>query len=122
LTYVLYMCVCLYTYVYDMKTIDQILNEQARLMAKDIEDQLLMTKMGWHKLELSQGTVYDALYLTVHPDNGSHWNEMMQWMIDSFGPTAQDGVWTANQRWYANNARFWFRDSRDLTLFILRWS
>jgi hypothetical protein len=94
----------------------------AKQMAKDIDDQVLMDSMGWHKLVLSEGTVYGARYLTVHPNNGYHWNEMMQWMIDTFGPTAHNGVWTPSMRWYANNAKFWFRNERDRTLFILRWS
>ena len=99
-----------------------VINKAARQMAKAIDDELLMTTMGWHTLELSEGTVYGAKYLTVHPNNGWHWNEMMEWMIATFGPTAHDGVWTPNMRWYANNAKFWFRNEKDLTMFILRWS
>jgi hypothetical protein len=103
---------------------DQILNNLAKQMAKDIDTELLMTTMGWHecKLEISEGTVYGSRYLTVHPENGWHWNEMMDWMVKTFGPTAHDGVWTPNQRWYANNSKFWFRNEADRTLFILRWS
>jgi hypothetical protein len=103
--------------------IEQImLNKAAMQMAKAIDDELLMTTMSWHKLELSEGTVYGARYLTVHPGNGWHWNEMMEWMVSTFGPTAHDGVWTPNMRWYANNAKFWFRNEKDRTMFILRWS
>jgi hypothetical protein len=105
-----------------MNPIDEILNKVARQMAKDIDDELLMTTMGWHNLELKEGRVYGARYLTVHPSNGWHWNEMMEWMVATFGPTAHDGVWTPNMRWYANNAKFWFRNEKDLTLFLLRWS
>ena len=105
-----------------MNPIDEILNKAARQMAKDIDDELLMTTMGWHNLELKEGRIYGARYLTVHPSNGWHWNEMMEWMITTFGPTAHDGVWTPNMRWYANNAKFWFRNEKDLTLFLLRWS
>jgi hypothetical protein len=103
---------------------DQILNNLAKQMAKDIDTELLMTTMGWHecKLELCEGTVYGSRYLTVHPENGWHWNEMMDWMVKTFGPTAHDGVWTPNQRWYANNSKFWFRNEADRTMFILRWS
>jgi hypothetical protein len=46
----------------------------------------------------------------------------MEWMVNSFGPTHKDGVWTPNQRWYANNAKFWFRDAKDRDWFVLRWS
>lgn len=107
-----------------MKTddINRIIDKMAAQMSKDIDDQILMKALGWHELEINEGRVYGTRYLTVHPDNGRHWNEMMAWMIDNFGPSAQDGVWTPNMRWYANNAKFWFREEKDLTLFILRWS
>lgn len=103
---------------------DDIINEAARQMAKDIDTEVLMSVLGWHeyKLELDEGRVYGARYLTVHPSNGSAWNEMMSWMIDQFGPSAVDGVWTPNMRWYANNAKFWFRNQKDRDWFVLRWS
>jgi hypothetical protein len=102
--------------------LDEILEEVVRQMAEDIDNEILMSMMGWHKLELSEGRVYGAKYLTVHPSNGWHWNEMMAWMVETFGPTAHDGVWTPGMRWYANNAKFWFRNEKDRTMFILRWS
>lgn len=108
-----------------MKTLhDDMLDRMGRAMAHDIDTDVLMNAMGWHgyELKLSTGTVYGNRYTTVHPTNSDHWNEMMQWMLDHFGPSSDDGVWTPNMRWYANNAKFWFRDPRDLTLFLLRWS
>lgn len=103
---------------------DNIINEAARQMAKDIDTEVLMSALGWHEyeLELDEGRVYGARYLTVHPSNGSAWNEMMAWMVETFGPTAHDGVWTPNMRWYANNAKFWFRNQKDRDWFVLRWS
>jgi hypothetical protein len=101
---------------------DNIINRAAKQMAKDIDTEVLMSAMDWKPVELSEGRVYGARYLTVHPNNGWHWNEMMAWMIDTFGPSAKDGVWTPNMRWYANNAKFWFRNEKDRTMFILRWS
>ena len=73
--------------------------------------------------------VSGARYWTVHPviepvydQNPEIWRKMMTWMIETFGPTPDDGVWTPGARWYANNAKFWFRYEADLTLFMLRWS
>ena len=100
----------------------RILVEASRRLAKDIDTEVLMTAMDWKPFVLSEGRVYGARYLTVHPGNGWHWNEMMDWMIQTFGPTAHDGVWTPNMRWYANNSKFWFRNEADLTMFILKWS
>ena len=101
---------------------DDLINQAARQLAKDIDTEVLMNAMGWHKLELSEGCVYGARYLTVHPTNGTRWDDMTVWMVKTFGPSAWNGVWTPDQRWYANNAKFWFRDEKDLTMFILRWS
>jgi hypothetical protein len=81
-----------------------------------------MSAMSWHKLEISEGRIYGARYLTVHPNNGAKWNEMMEWMVKTFGPTPFDSIWMPDQRWHVNNSKFWFRDEKDLTMFILRWS
>ena len=103
-------------------TQDDIISNIARQMSKDIDTQVLMGAMGWHELELDEGRVYGSRYLTVHPKNGAHWNEMMEWTVETFGPTAHDGVWTPNMRWYANNAKFWFQHKKDRDWFVLRWS
>lgn len=104
------------------RTIEEELLERAgNAMAKDIDTEVLMSAIGWHKLELSEGTVYGARYLTVHPGNWRHWKEMEAWMVETFGPTAHDGVWTPNMRWYMNNSKFWFRNKKDLEWFLLRW-
>jgi len=75
-------------------------------------------------IDVDEGTVYgDQRYYTAAPlEAGKEWPHMMSWMVSTFGPTAKDGIWTSGQRWYANNARFWFRDQADLTLFLLRWN
>ena len=104
-------------------TPDDIISNIARQMAKDIDNQVLMSALGWHecKLEIDEGRVYGARYLTVHPTNSVQWNDMIAWMVETFGPSACDGVWTPGMRWYANNAKCWFRNQKDLDWFILRW-
>ena len=101
---------------------DQYVEAAAKQLAKDIDTEVLMSAMGWHNLKLDEGRVQGSRYLTVHPSNSGHWNEMMAWMVETFGPTAHDGVWTPNMRWYANNAKFWFRNQKDRDWFVLRWS
>ena len=91
----------------------EMLERAGNAMAKDIDTEVLMSAIG---------CVYGARYLTVHPTNGTRWDDMTEWMVKTFGPSAWNGVWTPDQRWYANNAKFWFRDEKDLTIFILRWS
>ena len=105
-----------------MNITEEIVNQVADQMAKDIDTLVLMSALGWMAFEFSEGTVYGQKYLTVHPTSGNRWNDMMEWTVTTFGPTAKDGVWTPDQRWYANNAKFWFRDKQDLEWFMLRWS
>jgi hypothetical protein len=100
---------------------DDYVNEAAKQLAKDIDTEVLMTAMDWKPFEFSEGRVYGARYLTVHPGNSWQWNEMMDWMVTTFGPSAHDGVWTPGMRWYANNAKFWFRNQKDLEWFVMRW-
>ena len=78
----------------------------------------------------SHGTVYGKRYHTIMPpmwDKRSDWNTMMTWCEETFGPTGS--LWAEtksltpepNQRWYANNSRFWFLEEKDLNWFVLRW-
>ena len=74
------------------------------------------------RLETEERKLHGSRYYTVAPINAAHlWPDMMQWVLDNFGPSAADGVWTPGYPWYANNARFWFRKQEDLLLFCLRW-
>jgi hypothetical protein len=109
-----------------MNSIGQdILDKAGKQLAEHI-DRMVLAGSGlvfeFH-LEYSTGKVFGQEYLTVAPMNAEGlWDDMMEWMVKTFGPTAKDGVWTADQRWYANNAKFWFRDQKDRDWFVLRWS
>lgn len=79
------------------------------------------------KIEQSEGTVYGHRYYNVRAHgwmrgDNIKWNEVFAWTIETYGPTPEDGVWTPDARWYANNGTFWFRDLEDVTMFVLRWS
>lgn len=84
------------------------------------------------KLELDEGRVFGARYWVVHPiptwdpagDWGGidAWHNMVEWMVETFGPTPSDGIWTPSARWYVNNARFYFRNEQDRDWFLLRWA
>lgn len=74
---------------------------------------------------LGNGTVYGKNYRTVAPPL-RNWGAMTTWCTETFGPST-GSIWghqtpTVGERWYQNNAKFWFRDEKDLTMFILRWS
>ena len=91
---------------------------------------MVQTQMGI-ELECLEGRVFGARYDTVHPIpswdvNGDWggidtWNKMVEWCVETYGPTPKDGVWTPSARWYVNNAKFWFRNEEDRTLFLLKW-
>lgn len=104
---------------------EEILNDVAKQLANQIDTQVLKG-MGYvfdFYLEYGTGRVFGQEYLTVAPMNAEgKWSDMIEWMVKTFGPTAKDGVWTADQRWYANNAKFWFRNAKDRDWFVLRWS
>jgi hypothetical protein len=82
------------------------------------------------ELELDQGSVYGQTYYTVRPKSvyfregysNIDWNNMQDWCVKTFGETSEKGVWVPDQRWYANNARLWFREEDDRAMFVLRWS
>jgi hypothetical protein len=80
-------------------------------------------------LILSEGRVYGARYYCVEPIGG-HWRKMEDWCISTYGKTT-GSIWAqevdkstplVNERWYANNRKFWFRNEKDRTLFIMKWS
>jgi hypothetical protein len=69
--------------------------------------------------------VYDMPYHQIDPIISSgEWNNLIDWCVNTFGPSGTSGapgVWTPGDRWYANNAKFFFRDKTDCEWFLLRW-
>jgi hypothetical protein len=84
---------------------------------------------GWSSIRQVKydgiGHLYDIEYHQVSPIvSGGEWQEMMKWITDTFGTCSYEkgpGVWTPNQRWYANNSKFLFKDQQDCEWFMLRW-
>lgn len=87
------------------------------------------------ELIISEGRVYGSRYYTaepaehqwdVNPDWSFRkpWKEMEEWCADTFGPSGH--IWGEKipvfHRWYVNNAKFWFKDKKDLEWFMLKWS
>jgi len=57
----------------------------------------------------------------VQPYNYSaaEWLQINVWIIDTMG----SGDWSIEHgRWVGSDRKYWFRDERDRTMFILRWS
>jgi hypothetical protein len=79
-------------------------------------------------LVLSEGKVYGSRYYCVEPVGGN-WREMEDWCIQTCGETT-GSIWAEEvkkttpmpgERWYANNRKFWFREEKDRTMFLLKW-
>jgi len=72
------------------------------------------------------GNAYGLPYHQVTPIvSADEWNEMITWCVSTFGSSGTKdlpGVWSTNERWYANNAKFWFKEKADCEWFLLRWS
>ena len=104
---------------------EAILEDAAQKISDDIDKQVLKS-VGFvfdYYLEYGRGTICGQEYLSVAPMNAEgKWADMMAWMVNSFGPTPFDSIWTPDQRWHVNNAKFWFRDAKDRDWFVLRWT
>jgi hypothetical protein len=76
------------------------------------------------KLVLAERLYSGTHFYTVEPVGGN-WLEMQQWAYASYGESGHP--WLSPDdlvqcRWLANDRKFWFRNERDRTMFILRWS
>ena len=104
---------------------DYIKNQASQELGEHI-DRMVLAGAGLvfdFYLEYGTGKVFGQEYLTVAPMNAEgKWSDMMTWMVTTFGPTAKYELRPADQRWYVNNAKFWFRDAKDRDWFVLRWS
>lgn len=78
------------------------------------------------ELVLSETKLHGARYYCVEPVGGN-WADMQAWVTELFGepgdvwPT-HDFTWPEVPRWVQNHRKFWFRNERDRTVFIMRWS
>lgn len=83
---------------------------------------MLEVEEGTHTI--STGEEYYSVRVNGRMYYGDYnvWEDMIVWATDTFGPTPGDGIWTVGARWYVNNARFWFKNKKDLDWFMLRWA
>lgn len=111
----------------------QAVDEAAKRLAHDIDSQLLMSLLGWNRVEVSDGTILGSHYHSAKPiyDDGAYaisgrsekWDKAVEWCVENFGTTRLPWVNGGKlERWYVNNSTFWFKNEEDLTLFLLRWA
>ena len=107
-------------------TLEEALLEDAAQKISDDIDRQVLRGVGYvfeFYLEYGTGRAFGHDYLTVAPMNAEgQWSDMMAWVVGTFGPTDSMGAWAQDQRWYVNNAKFWFRNAKDRDWFVLRWS
>ena len=48
------------------------------------------------------------------PDAADNTQDAITWCLEHFGKSGH--------RWYENQSKFFFKDERDMSMFILRWS
>lgn len=71
------------------------------------------------------GEQYYLIVITDDPvwKNRETWIVMDDWCHDMFGPRDNRNDWpTANDRWFANNRSFWFKNQADQIMFMMKWS
>lgn len=76
-----------------------------------------LSQQPWH------GCQYHVVEIESHwdPDEARvNWQGIDNWCDENFGPRGD--VWNmTSARWYQNGGKFYFRNNRDLTMFLLRW-
>lgn len=77
------------------------------------------------KLTIGEDFTYDQPYW-AEPDLGGDWEyrheryqEIHEWTSNTFGRHTL--AWN-NPRWSASNRRYWFKNEKDRTMFVLKWS
>ena len=79
-----------------------------------------------YTIEYETAEHFDRTYYVVKPrgmlgNRDFGWDDMVDWCVSSFGPSA--GVWdSSDERWYCNNARFYFKNEKDRDWFAMRFS
>ena len=83
----------------------------------DDVDSFLPTK----SLETGYAEIQPKYPYWVRPYNYSadEWLDMSDWITETMGKSDWS---SANTRCIGSNQKLWFRDERDRTMFILRWS
>jgi hypothetical protein len=86
----------------------------------ELADQWI-TEINMKRLETGYADNQPKYPYWVKPLNYSadEWLDMSDWIIDTMGYSD----WSIEHgRWIGSDRKYWFRDERDRTMFILRWS
>ena len=80
-----------------------------------------INELNMKRLETGYAEIQPKYPYWVKPLNYSadEWLDMSDWITETMG----ESDWSsANTRCIGSNRKYWFRDERDRTMFILKWS
>ena len=80
-----------------------------------------IAELTMKRIETGYAEIQPKYPYWVKPLNYSadEWLDMSNWITDTMG----ESNWSsANTRCIGSNRKYWFRDERDRTLFLLKWS
>lgn len=76
-----------------------------------LEKESVPMKTGKAKSWLGE---YNWVSLASNPNVTDSTNDAKEWCANNFG--------TSSSRWFEKDQKFFFKDEKDMSMFILRWS
>ena len=95
-------------------------SESTAKWVSELADQWI-TELNMKRIETGYADNQPKWPYWVRPHNydSADWHKMGQWVVETFGHSD----WSEKDApWVASNYKYWFRDERDRTLFILKWT
>jgi hypothetical protein len=80
-----------------------------------------IAELTMKRIETGYAEIQPRYPYWVKPLNYSayEWLDMSEWVVDTMGYSD----WSVEHaRWVGSDQKYWFRDERDRTLFLLKWS
>jgi hypothetical protein len=96
---------------------------------RKLTNRLQGTSGGWGALRTviydGVSKVYGKEYHQITPIvSRDEWDAIIEWCTTIFGPSGTEdrpGVWSYDERWYANNSKILIKDIKDCEWFLFRW-
>ena len=85
-------------------------------MQKNILDSILLEKEESMKTGKAKGWLgeYHWISLPWDPNKTDYTQDIINWCEENLGKSGS--------RWFEKNRKFYFKNEKDMTIFILRWS
>lgn len=76
------------------------------------------------KFQIGEFIWFYGMYYTIESADHGFWESagtILDWTAKTFGPPG-DPWNSTTERYFINGGKFFFRDQKDLTMFVLRWA